>query len=104
MGCGKILRDYIEDQDITQTFLAEQIGIPQSTLSGYLSERRIMPEDVLIKIVTYFDITADFAHGLPARKEISLSEKESELIDAYRALNPEQRDFLRGFLKLMQKK
>lgn len=104
MGCGKILGEYIEDHDITHTFLAEQIGIPQSTLSGYLSERRFMPEDVLIKIVTYFDITTDFAHGLPARRETSLSEKESELINAYRALDPDQRDFLRGVLKLMQKK
>lgn len=57
----KMLR---EELSLTQSQLAQQLGIATSSISQYESGDRIPSDDIKIKLVKFFDVSLDFLLGL----------------------------------------
>jgi len=58
------LRELREDNDLSQTDIAKYLGCSQSVYSRYESGERLLPVDVLIRLVKYYGVTADYILGL----------------------------------------
>ena len=54
------LRDLREDHDLTQSGLARQLFISQSTYSGYENGNREVPLSVLIRIADIYNVSIDY--------------------------------------------
>ncbi len=54
------LKDLREDNDYTQTFIAEYLGVKQNTYSQYESEKREIPIAMLIKLAELYDTSVDY--------------------------------------------
>lgn len=57
----KMLR---EELSLTQSQLAQQLGIATSSISQYESGDRIPSDDIKIKLAKFFDVSLDFLLGL----------------------------------------
>ena len=58
------IRDIRNDKDYSQSLVAKQLDIAQSTLSQYeIGERRI-PGEVLAKLALFYDTSVDYLLGL----------------------------------------
>lgn len=58
------LRDIREDNDLTQTTLADYLHIRQSTYSQYETGQRQIPLDALIRLADYYHTSVDYLLGL----------------------------------------
>ena len=58
------LRDLREDEDLTQTELGKEIGIPQRTYSYYENGQRVIPPEILIRLAQYYETSVDYILGL----------------------------------------
>lgn len=56
---GKVIRYFREFKQMSQSSLAEKIGVTQRTISYYESGERIPPADILKKIAFIFNISID---------------------------------------------
>lgn len=63
------LRDIREDQDITQSEIAEYLNVRQNTYSQYETEKRQIPIETLIKLAQYFDTSVDYILNLTDEKK-----------------------------------
>lgn len=58
------LRDCREDNDLTQTKVAELLGIDQRVYSTYELGKRKIPIDLLIKLAKLYNTSIDYIVGL----------------------------------------
>ena len=58
------LKDLREENNFTQSQIAEYLNIKQNTYSQYENEKRQLPIDVLIKLAKFYKITTDYILGL----------------------------------------
>ena len=61
---GIRLKRLREARDLTQTQLAEKLGLVKATISAYEQSRTYPSIDVLVRICTFFDVSADEMLGL----------------------------------------
>lgn len=54
------IRNLREDQDLSQSALAEKLGLTQRTYSRYENADSMMPLDVLIKIADFYNVSIDY--------------------------------------------
>lgn len=54
------LKDLREDNDYTQSFIAEHLGVKQNTYSQYECEKREIPIALLIKLAKLYDTSVDY--------------------------------------------
>lgn len=83
MNLGEKLRALRLERRITQTQLAERIGISKAMISSYELEQRQPSYAVLIKLAAYFGVAVDFLLGIEKKRTVDvegLSEKEIEVI------------------------
>ena len=87
-----------EEKQISQAKLGEIIGVTQPTINKYENHDNQPDFETLKKLADYFETSVDFLIGhTNIRRKIepvdtyALNEIESELIDSFRALTPEQR-------------
>ena len=59
-----ILKEFLENNDLTQTEFAKIVGIKQSQVSEWLKGKAKPGYDLLKKIALAFDISADYLLGL----------------------------------------
>lgn len=64
----KRINDLLYENSITQTGLAEHLGITQATLSRNLNGEHGMRIDVLKKIADYFNVSTDYLLGRTENK------------------------------------
>ncbi len=57
------LKDLREDNELTQSKLAEYLHIRQNTYSQYECGQRQVPLDILIKLADYYNVTLDYLVG-----------------------------------------
>ncbi|MCM1115292.1 MAG: helix-turn-helix domain-containing protein [Clostridium sp.] len=62
------LKDLREDNDITQTEIAEILNIRQNTYSQYENEKREIPISLLWKLADYYNTTIDYLVGRTDKK------------------------------------
>ena len=58
------LKDLREDNDYTQAFIAEYLGVKQNTYSQYECEKREIPIALLVKLAKLYDTSIDYILGL----------------------------------------
>ena len=103
MSIHERLRDYMEDHDVRQKELAARLGIPKTTLNGYLTGKRQLPHEVVKKAARVLDITTDYLYGLTEvpQRPIALSQGERALVEQFRGLTREQRELILQTMRLM---
>ncbi|MBE6738594.1 MAG: helix-turn-helix transcriptional regulator [Ruminococcaceae bacterium] len=60
----KRLRDLREDSDLTQTQLAEKLGMHKTTYTNYEQGKRDLPLQVAIKIAKFYGVSLDYLAGI----------------------------------------
>ncbi len=58
------LKELREENNFTQSQIAEYLNIKQNTYSQYENEKRQLPIDVLIKLAKFYKVTTDYILGL----------------------------------------
>ena len=91
---GERIHNIIDDQNITQTKLAKQIGIKLATLNGYMKGRTKFPPEVLRRIAEVLNTSTDYLLGLTdsPEKPIRLSKTEKLMIKTLRSLYRDQQE------------
>lgn len=86
----KLLR---EEYGVSQSKLAESIGMSQQSVNGYENSNVEPDIATLVKIANYFDTSVDFIigntiirHKIESLSEFSLNQQEAEHIRKYRKL------------------
>ena len=63
------IRNLREDNDLTQTEIAEYLHISQRTYSRYENDERAIPIEQLIRIAEYYKTSLDYLANRTDRKE-----------------------------------
>jgi len=92
VSLGEIIRNLLDENDVTQKQLADNLNIGASTLGNYIQNIREPDYNVLKDLADYFDVTTDYL--LEHRAKISFSAHEDELLRIFRTLSIEQQEFL----------
>jgi len=91
MNLGEMIKELLEQHNLTQKQLAEILNISPSTLGNYIQNTREPDYNTLIKIADFFQVTTDFLLGHPGAKK--LSHEEELLLHTFRSLTNDQREF-----------
>ena len=78
MKFGEILKELLEQHNLSQKRLAESLDMSPSALSNYIQGTREPDYNTLIRIADYFDVTTDFLLNHP--HELTLSHNEELLL------------------------
>ncbi len=88
---GDVLKNLLEQHNITQKNLAKILNISPSTLGNYIQNTREPDYLTLIRIADYFQVSTDYLLNHNVKTE--LSHDEMLLIHIFRSLSEEQREF-----------
>lgn len=91
MKFGEILKELLEQHNLSQKQLAESLAMSPSALSNYIQGIREPDYNTLIRIANYFDVTTDFLLDHPYESKFSHSEEL--LIHIFRSLTDDQKEF-----------
>ena len=58
------LKELREENNLTQTQVAEYLNVKQNTYSQYETGKRTLPIDMLIKLAKYYNVSTDYILGL----------------------------------------
>ena len=102
---GDRIHNIIDDQNITQTKLAKQIGIKLATLNSYMTGRTKFPPEVIRLIAEELDTSSDYLLGLTdtAERPIRLSKTEKLMIKTLRTLYRDQQEAVHNQVQFFQK-
>ena len=62
-----ILQELRIDRDLTQKDLANYLGIAQQTYSNYETGTREIPIPILIQLIQFYQVSADYLLGIPPK-------------------------------------
>ena len=85
MTFNEILRNLIEDADLTQKKIAKDLGIAPSTLGGYVQGTSEPDFETLKSLAKYFDVSTDYFLDIHSPK--TKSHEEDELLRIYNSLD-----------------
>lgn len=88
---GDILRNLLDERDITQKQLAHKLNIAPSTLGNYIQNVTEPDHEMLKCLADYFCVTIDYL--LDHRTSHAMSHQEDELLRIFRSLTIDQQDF-----------
>ena len=63
------IRELRQDNDYTQTQIAEKLGVAQTTYSQYELDKRPMPIEYLVALCKLYNVSADYMVGLTDKKK-----------------------------------
>ena len=69
----------LDENNMTQTQLAEKVGTSNVTICRYLTCERLPRLDVVTKIASVFNVSLDYLLGLSDDKNVQFSEENSDL-------------------------
>ena len=110
MTIGQTITSLRNARNLSQIELSKILGIKNNTLSQYENGARSVPDDIKLKIATYFDVSLDFLMGRAKNKNASseedagLSAEENELLELFRNASPALQDAALRVLEADQKK
>jgi len=99
VSLGEVLRQLMEERDITQKYLADGLKIGPSTLGNYIQNTRQPDYEMLKSIATYFNVSIDYL--LEFSSANPYSSNESELLRIFASLNGDQQELLIAQGKLL---
>lgn len=71
MNYAERIRALRQDRDLTQTQIANMLGVAQTTYSQYELEKRPLPIDYLIALCKFYNVSADYMLGFTDKKSIN---------------------------------
>ena len=92
MKFGEILRELLEDNDITQKQLATDLNIAATTIGNYIRGLREPDFEILKLFAAYFNVTTDYL--LDFQSGIEKDHSEEELLRLYRSLPTDKKELL----------
>lgn len=92
---NKILKEIMQEKNISQKQLSEYTGIPASSIASWFGKQSSSPSiDAVTKIADFFGCTIDYLVGresedgaIVIQQSDSLSENEIKVLDMFRTLN-----------------
>ena len=90
MSLGDILRDLLEEGDISQKQFADSMNIGASTLGNYIQNIREPDYETLKRFADYFSVSIDYLLGHVTNQ--TLNYRENELLRVFRALTNDQQE------------
>ena len=105
MTVGDKIRELLDWSGMSQGELACRTGVPQTTISSYVTGRVSIPVDTVYKIAEALDVspwTVINCTPLPATA-LDLTDAEAELVSDMRYLTQHQREIVVQSVKLMRK-
>ena len=102
---GERIHNIIDDQRITQTKLAEDIGIKLPRLNNYMTGQAKVPSEIIKKIAEVLNTSTDYLLGLTDNPEqpIRLSKTEKLMIKTLRTLFRDQQEAVHNQVQFFQK-
>lgn len=85
---GDILRNLLEEKNITQKQMASDLNIAASTLGNYIRNAREPDFATLCRIAEYFGVSIDYL--LNYHPNYNVSPLEVELLRVFRKLTPKE--------------
>lgn len=92
------IKELREQKDISQTELANYLGVVRSTICQYEKGNRVPDTETLIKLADYFEVSVDYlighdeitpeerAAGATETKKISITPIEDEMLYVFRQI------------------
>lgn len=89
---GEILKDLMEERDLTEADLADKAGLSRSMICMYLKGNTLPAVKSLIKLANYFNCSTDYLLGfVEGRKKYSLSIQDITFIERLNLLLEENK-------------
>ena len=105
MKFGDVLRNLLDEKDISQKQFANSLNIAPSTLGNYIRNTREPDFDTLKLFADYFSVSIDYL--LSYQSSIANNRTEDEMLRIFRSLTDYQQELYleqgKGFIKLNQK-
>jgi transcriptional regulator with XRE-family HTH domain len=92
MKFGDVLRELLEDNDITQKQLAADLNVGVTTIGNYIRGLREPDFEMLKLLAAYFNVTTDYL--LDFQSSTTKDHREDELLRLYRSLPIAQKELL----------
>lgn len=89
---GSRLKQLRKQKNLSQTALADQLGVSKSVLSSYETGVHFPPYDVLLRLSRIFGVTTDYLLGVPEGRVISVEGLTAHQIEAVRSIVSELRE------------
>ena len=86
MEFGDILRELLDEREITQKKFAEDLNIAVSTLGNYIRDNREPDFKTLKRMADYFGVSVDYLIDHHADK--TSTHEEDHLLQIFRSLSP----------------
>ena len=111
MIVAEILKSLRVEADLTQSQLAQKLGIGQSTIVGYERGDREPTASNLMKYASYFNVSMDFLTGRTddfgsfigqSADSYHLSPEERKLVEDYRGLAKPLKELLQDMIRSWQ--
>lgn len=108
---AEILKSLRVEADLTQSQLAQKLGIGQSTIVGYERGDREPTASNLMKYASYFNVSMDFLTGRTddfgsfigqSDDSYHLSPEERKLVEDYRGLAKPLKELLQDMIRSWQ--
>lgn len=105
MTVGEKIGELLDWSGMSQGELSKRSGIPQTTISSYVTGKATVPVDAAYKIASGLGVSAWTVlncEPLPATM-LDMSEEEVELVTDVRQLTRHQREIVLQVIKLMRR-
>lgn len=79
---GNALKTLRLKENMTQSQLAQKLGLTKSVISAYETGLRLPSYDILIHIAQIYNVSTDYLLGMERKQEIDLSGLSQNEIDA----------------------
>ena len=93
---GKRIKELRTEKKITQSELSNYLGLTPKMISFYELEQRFPPQDIIIKLADYFNVSTDFLLG---QSDIRNSDK---ILKEYNSLNYESQKELEKYIQILR--
>jgi len=107
MKFGDVLRELMEEQEITQVKLANDLNLRSSTIGHYVRNEREPDFELLKTFSRYFHVPIDYLLGNTTQDNYELTSDEQRFLRKYRALSPDQKEMClimaQGFISQRKK-
>lgn len=105
MTVGEKIAELLDWSGVSQGELSKRTGIPQSTISSYVTERASIPVEAAFKIAEGLDISPWMVinHSPLPATPLELTDEEQEIITDMRHLSRHQQEVVIQSIKLMRR-
>lgn len=90
MQFGDILRELLEEKEISQKQLAAELNLLAPTLGRYIRNEREPDIETIKTIANYFGVSIDYL--LDYRSGKTISHREDDLLRVFRSMTPDQQE------------